>query len=285
MFRIILIMTVVCRAYGTGIWFRAPHQLDPLLKSGEFQPEFVLLKTGIFSRHGFLKDLHDDRNVAKLCHVGIPTIAWVTHRLSPNETLSAEVGAHLGKALSASLGKTCITEVELNIEPMPSPPIWVFAFIKSAKSELGRLKLRLTVPFVTESSIKGFHWGAKSAEKTSEVVDGIDILNYDSGCTATGCYIRLLNEGLDFAHYLLQKQANSSIIFGLPAYHDKTNLHHESVENPSVALQALRQYKKAKEVVCHGRFRIAFYAGWTMTASDKEYASQIQNWKKSLCTK
>lgn len=265
-------------ATSFGAWYKNPEQAA---LSEIFSPAFHLLKIGIFSKMGVLKILHPKKKIQALCQTGTAWEGWITHRLSPGETLSKEAGETLGAALNTFSQGTCLKRMEIDLEPLKEATPWLLEFLKGVKSQAPHLEIRLAVPALSDTPLSGFTWTKKSLESVLEVSDGADLMLYDTGLGDPKAYTRLVTEAIRFA---LSQTPRKSIVLGLPAYNDKTKYHHRPAENLSSALKALQTFSPEElRAVCLKKIRFAYYAGWTLVEKDRENAKNMEQWYVKTC--
>lgn len=214
-------------------------------------------------------------------------MAWITHRLSPNETLSSESGKILGSEISQKLGGTCFSAVELDIEPLKKVEPWLEAFLTALKANLRpEIKLRLAVPVLSPQNIEGNFWTLEDGVKALRWVDGLDVMAYDSGIKTAQDYGHLFKNTFFFVMELNKQYPGKKIILGLPAYDDKTHLHQKESENLEIVLSTLKPFTPFQlKPLCAGDIKLAYYAGWTLTAKDIQIHQQIEDWKTHACEK
>lgn len=273
---------------ASGAWYQESQQI-PKRGNSDFSPEFVILKSGVFSNQGklTLDPKITEKNLVSLCSRGIESIAWITHRLSPNQTLSSESGKTLGVEISKKLSGTCFSSVELDIEPLKKAEPWLEAFLTALKTSLKpETKLRLAVPVLSPQTIQGNFWSLEDGVKALRWVDGLDVMAYDSGVKTTEEYGQLFKNTFFFVMELNKQYPGKKIILGLPAYDDKTHLHQKETENLEVVLSTLKPFTPFQlKPLCAGDIKLSYYAGWTLTTKDIQIHQQIEDWKTHACEK
>ena len=145
------------KTLASGAWYQEPKQIHVATRDS-FNPEFVILKVGVFSNIGqlTLSPSITENTLNKLCSQSVESIAWITHRLSSNEALSEKSGITLGKNISKQLEKYCFSAIELDIEPLKKAEPWLEPFLKGVKNSLNpKIKLRLAVPVLSPQTIDG----------------------------------------------------------------------------------------------------------------------------------
>lgn len=267
-----------------GAWSKTlPLMLD--LPAPAPSPSFVIVKTGVFDSKGRIKLSLSERERAVSCSLTLlESQAWISHRLSSDEALDRKAGIRLGQELATSLKRHCQRSVELDIEPMPSPPGWLSDFLKGVRSSMAGFKLRLAIPPISATPLPGFSWKTEEALKVLEVSDGLDVMVYDTGLKDARSYEKLISEQLAFADSSLRRFPEKSIYLGFPSYADKTKLHKLDVENPRMVLNALVRLDADKaDIVCRWRIPFSFYAAWTVAALDAEAIKRISDWRNERC--
>ncbi len=274
--------------FASGAWYQTPQQIISSQKAG-FTPRFVLLKAGVFSKSGHLslpKEFHGT-SLKTHCSTSVESIAWITHRLSPGETLSELSGKTLGQQIGQSLEQLCFSAVELDIEPLSQAEPWLEPFLKGVRSSLSpKFKLRLAIPVLSPQNLPGHFWSLRDGVKALSWVDGLDVMAYDSGVKSPKDYAQLLKNTFFFIMELNKTSPEKKIILGLPAYNDKTTLHSKNIENLEMALATLRPFTTFQlKPLCEDSIRLAYYAGWTLSESDFKNHQQIEEWKNGICKK
>lgn len=267
---------------ANGLWIRAPSEATEHTTSG-FSPDFLLLKLGAFSGDGFFSPKWNSSQLEALCRKKAKAGAWVTHRLSADEILSPKAGTKLARNLNLKLSGSCFFQVELDIEPLRSAPPWLATFLRSVRTELKQdYRLSLAIPPVYEKPVSGFSWKSEEAKFILEEVDGLDPMNYDTGCNTRQCYLEVLQSVFAFARSVVEQTPKKSVLFGFPVYKDRTKKHRLEIENLGHVLLALQNIKEPK-FLCTERIRFAYYAGWTMDREDGENMLRIQKWRENVC--
>lgn len=252
--------------------------LDP------FHPDFTLIKAGIFSKTGNLKEVLSREELKETCSENPHFEVWVTHRLSKGETWEEKAGTLLGKSLKKQLEGTCVRAVELNAEPLPDVPDWFLKFLSNVKKEAGNLSIRLAVHALSEKKLEGPTWNKALVEKLLPSVDGVDLMMYDTGLKEKESYSELLVNAFKEVEAWAKGHPAKTFVIGVPAYYDKTRLHRSDVENLKSVLFALSRHQpNEKAPWCNRQIRFAIYAGWTMTAEDKTITQLLRAWRANLC--
>lgn len=264
--------------WGMGAWWKEGPVADKPAWRGFSQP--AILKRAIFSRTGHLRWVGPPPGSAT-CEKAPAAWAWVTHRLSPGETLSADTGRAIGKALGVLEG--CFSAVELNIEPMPAPPDWLVPFLSAVRTALpDRVALRTAVPAVTTKPLVGPSWRPDAAMRVLEAVDGIDLMLYDTGERSPLGYLTVLSDAGELALRSGRGPKGPRALLGIPAYADKTDLHDRQIESLSTVMALLPKLpESARRGWCYAE--VAVYAGWTATDPDVKQADAIRQWRANGC--
>ncbi len=267
---------------GEGVWSKSVGTTSETEKG--FKPESILLKTAVFGRNGNVRSLLKQGAQDLNCGQAVNYDAWVVHRLSKGEELTASTGVALAKNLTALLVGKCFRAIEINVEPMPTPPGWLVDFLRAIRKELpAKWAVRLAVPMLTSENIPGPHWTAEQLQSVLDVTDGVDIMAYDTGAKSPQEYQLWLTSAVTQASQLLAKNPRKEIWIGLPAYYDRTPLHRSSAESSTVAVEAI--LKLPPVTACNPRLGFAFYALWTMTESDRTMATNLRRWRDHGCHK
>lgn len=263
--------TLVATALGTGAWVK-----DPPVPRGDLVG-FFLVKAGVFHRSGRLKGTLSAPAKKRTCpssQGARPSdTAWITHRLGDGERLTATAGTVLGGALAAELADGCFVAVELDVEPMPTPPDWLVPFLRAVRAALPRqYRLQVAVPPVTGHPTPGLRWTPEAARPVRDAIDGLDLMLYDTGAASAAAYQAIVADGAAFAAE--SSAVGKHTVLGLPAYRDRTPRHPLHIENLAVALEPLHN-QAFLTAYCAGRIELAFYAYWTMDDGDRGKAKEI----------
>jgi hypothetical protein len=276
------------KTWASGAWYQTPQQI-PKEKGAKFIPEFVILKVGIFSKQGKLTLIPsaNESGLKRHCATGVPTIAWITHRLSPNEQLNEEAGKILGGEISKTLEPTCFSAIELDIEPLTQAEPWLEPFLKGVKLSLKpSFQLRLAIPVLSPKPVPGHFWTLQDGVKALKWVDGLDVMAYDSGVKTSEEYKELFKNTFFFVMELNKQSPEKKMLLGLPTYPDKTKLHSIDKENLESILSTLKSFTPFQlKPYCKGDIRFSFYAGWTLSPKDVKTYQQIKDWKNETCKK
>lgn len=260
---------------GWGTWAKNPAAIPTT-------SPFVLLKTAKFSRKGFVKPSLTEKQIAEACKAGVDLHAWVTHRVAPDEIMSPEVGSSMGEALAKLLNKTCFSAVELDIEPLNTPPPWLVPFLKAVRAKLPKnLVLRLAIPPVTTEPLTAWAWKSADALAVLDAVDGFDFMIYDTGLKDWYAYGRVITDTVTF---ISQAPPLKRFVLGFPAYSDRTLRHQLRIENLEIVKHGLKRLPPAVvKTVCSDRVELAFYAYWTARKFDKPHMEAVDAWRKETC--
>jgi hypothetical protein len=264
------------RAHADGVWLKNEPPPDGL--SAGLQ----ILKAGVFGRGGTFTP--QSKASPTPCPAAlIPRrIAWVTHRLAAEETISAEAGEKLGSKLADYLPRHCFRGVELDVEPLPEPPAWLAPFLRGVKRKLGAgLFLSLAIPPVASSPLPGLSWRPAQALGILEAVDGLHLMIYDTGLVTPDAYEALLRETAKLVGDWRGKFPDKEILLDLPTYYDRTRKHRLDVENLRVVQRAWKDFPAE---LCLPRVDWAFYAGWTMTPDDVASAASLARQRRLCCS-
>ena len=273
-------------AQASGAWYQnfsqVPYPLNP-----DFDPEFIILKAGIYSKEGALKWVLDQKDSKNLCSSKREAYAWVTHRLSGNESLSVEAGTKLGANLKKALANTCFKGIEIDMEPLDAKSAWLPGFLKALKSSLDpALRLHLAIPALSAHKIPGSYWDLSSGVAILEIIDGLDVMLYDTGLASSKDYGALFKNAFFFAMELVKLGPEKKITLGLPTYKDKTKLHQLNAENLSPIVETLKPFTPFQlKHYCLGNVRFSYYAGWTLDKTDLTNHRMIKDWKSQVCKK
>lgn len=290
MFRVLIGLSLLLslKTFAVGAWYKEIPKI-PKTKRGSFLPSFVILKLGVFSHSGelTLAPKISEAQLASHCASSIESIAWVTHRLSENETLKDSAGKTLGQNLSKILAKSCFSAVEIDMEPLSEAHPWLEAFLKGARETLPqKIKLRLAVPILSPHKLSGNYWTLRDGVKALEWVDGLDVMAYDSGAKDTVEFSETFKNTFFFVMELVKQAPGKEIIVGLPAYQDQTKLHRVDAENLNTVLSTLIPFTPFQtKPICSGEIKLAYYAGWTITKKDLETHYKIEEWTNGVCKK
>ena len=276
------------KTLAAGAWYQEPQQITSTKNRG-FSPEFVILKAGVFSTAGKLTlSPHTPNKKSKTpCINHSKSIAWITHRLSPTETLAEESGKVLGREISQKIDTQCFSAIELDIEPLKKAEPWLESFLKGVKTNLNPdLKLRLAIPILSPQTIDGQFWSLRDGVSAFGWVDGLDVMAYDSGIKSSKEYGQLFKNTFFFVMELNRQSPEKKIIMGLPAYDDQTKLHRKETENLETVLAVLKPFTPFQlKPYCANEIEFAYYAGWTLSAGDIEVHKQLEDWKNNVCKK
>lgn len=259
LFLCFLVAPTICLAYGA--WFRTVEEMKPGTVSWAF------VKWGIFSRSGNLKLVQP----LKGCPKSVPLTAWITHRISPRETLSAKAAQHLANQLNRSLGD-CFTGVELDVEPLPNLTPWFSEFAKTLRDHLDkRYRLQAAIPS---------DWPHEMSLNLLSVIDGIDLMIYDTGAKNPTEYQNQVSRALALTK---KTSPEKQLTFGFPAYQDRTKKHRPEVENLSHIESLLAARKELWQTLCGPNRKIALYAGWTAFPEEFQIAKRLTS--QAVCPK
>ncbi len=258
-----------------GTWAKDPASLNKTLS-------FALLKTAVFGKQGNLEPAVTEKDIANACKAGVELRAWITHRVGYEEVISPEAGARLGENIATLLKKSCFTSVELDIEPLRTPPPWLVPFLSKVRVKLPKeLSLHLAVPTITTVPQTKWPWTTLEANAVLEAVDGFDLMIYDTGHKETESYGKVI---ADTVAYVAQAPSAKKFVLGFPAYHERTPRHFVRSENlAQVELGLKRLETSAAKTLCHSRVEFAFYAHWTARRDDKAPMDAIESWRKEVC--
>ncbi len=258
----------------------------PRALNTRYEPSFLILKTGIFSKSGNLKTVGEASQWKSLCDKDYRLIAWVTHRLGKKDSLSVTAAELLGNDLNKALTKSCFSAVELDIEPLTGNEEWLVEFLTQLKSTLSpKLKLRLAVPFIAENS-QASSWKKAAARKILSAIDGLDVMLYDSGSQNSADYLKLLTENIRLANQWASEKPEKTIYLGIPAYHERTKLHLDNFENIASFIQAGKSLLPNDVTkICTGNVALSFYAGWTLSPEDRKSIDELKKWLSETCPK
>lgn len=252
-----------------GTWHKNPVEIT---SPAAHPVNFVLVKTGVFSKTGALKKTLTDSELSTLCQKAIPLESWVTHRLSEKEILSPEAGTRLGRELANGAKGTCLRRIEIDLEPLKEATPWLLAFFLHLKRETQKLEIRLAIPH---------DWTEESIRKILAIIDGVDWMLYDTEIRTAEKYQALIQKALRFS---LQNGADKQIVLGFPAYQDKTRKHLERVENLASVLNALKIFEPSDLApLCQQRIRFSLYAGWTLGTDERTHAKKLEEWYSIAC--
>lgn len=284
----VLFSLLSLKLFASGAWYQDMSQVS-IPKKAIFNPQFLVLKAGVFSKTGHFT-VAKALNKLKLKNEGsrnLESIAWVTHRLSPGETLSKEAGEILGIELSKKLLGTYFTSIELDIEPLTKAESWLEPFLKGIRKNLSSsFKLRLAVPVLSPKTVSGHFWSLQDGAQAINWVDGLDVMVYDSGLKSQKEYSELFKNVFFFVMELVKQSPEKNIILGLPTYDDRTRLHDKEYENLETVLTTLKPFTPFQlKYYCSGQIRFAYYAGWTLSQKDQSQHQQLEEWTNEICKK
>lgn len=192
----------------------------------------------------------------------------MTHRMGSGETLTKAAGEKLGKALRSFEGQARF--IELDIEPLPEPGV-LKVFLQGVKEKFGPdLKLTLATPFLSPRKTEAISWDQTQFEQTIPLVDGLEVMVYDTGAQTEAQYLAHFENALNAVETWKERYPQKVFTVGVPAYPDKTKLHLPQVENLSVIAKSklLEKFPSA---------RLAIYAGWTMTEKDHSVSTTVKS--------
>lgn len=260
---------------GWGTWVKDPLSVNKTMA-------FALLKSAVFGKEGNLEPALTEKDIAAVCQTGVEMRAWITHKVGFEEVITPEAGTRLGEGIAALLKKSCFTAVELDIEPLRTPPFWLAPFLKNVKAKLPKsLSLHLAVPTITAEPKTKWPWTTTQANAVLEAVDGFDLMNYDTGHSEKEPYQRIVADAVQF---ISQAPSTKHFVLGFPAYHERTPRHFARSENLEVAQMGLKRLDTAAaKALCPARIEFSFYAHWTAQRFDKPLMDDIDAWRKDLC--
>lgn len=273
-------------AYELGAWYKRAPEIPRALNT-RFSPTFLILKAGIFGANGSIKTVGEVKDWKKLCSENYKLTAWLTHRLKKSQQLSPSDAENLGREIARNFSSTCFQAIELDIEPLTGEEPWLSEFLKKLKMTLAdSYQIRMAIPLLSEEKTTGLSWKKEQAKKLLSHIDGIDLMLYDSGSKTKEAYASLLEYNLTAAKDILVTSSDKSVLLGIPAYHDRTALHKDNIENINAFISALKARSLAdNSPICTGKIKMAFYAGWTLSPEDRNSISDLKSWLEENCKK
>lgn len=275
---------------AAGVWTANPGDLPVAFAQLHFRPDLFNLKSGAFDRNGKVKPTFPFSTYhSASCGMKYEVRAWIAHRLGKVKELKPEAGKALGTYLSSWLTGACISEYELDIEPLPEPPGWLVPFLKATRAALSpNYALRLAVPTVTPRKLPApaLSWKPDAALEVLDVVDGLDLMIYDTASSTAAQYAGVVADALDFAARAREKFPSKSLLLGFPAYRTTDPaLHDGGIEGLAGVRTTLKDLAPAKaKVLCDPRVRMAYYPDeGVFNDKDKRLAQEIEKWKAKLC--
>ncbi len=272
----LLFFSPILYSYELGAWYKRAPEIPHALNT-RFQPSFLILKAAIFSTDGSLKVVGEPDAWKKVCDQNYKLTGWITHRLKKSEKLSNASGEKLAQNIAKQFSSTCMRTIELDIEPLTGEEEWLSPFLAKIKQTLaGSFEVRVALPF----------WKKENAQKILEVTDGIDLMLYDSGLKTKDEYAAFLKQNLDTAKELLTHAPEKSVLVGIPAYHERTALHVDNIENIGAFLAVLKARSLAENSkICTGHIKMALYAGWTLSPEDRNTILELKSFLDEICKK
>jgi hypothetical protein len=289
---LLILIATGSTAHATGLWVKSPGNLTIYAATRYFVPDVFFVKTAVFGRAGDLHLIHTFEALVDTCGKKFQTAAWVTHWLAADESLKTSSAKTFAENLNAQLLGTCFTSIQIDLEPLPEPPPWLVPWLKEVRRLLSpSYALTLAIPTVTPRKLEAPTWTPEQAKSVVDVIDGLDLMIYDTGVTTDADYGKLLVEAFDFAETVMKSGPKKIVTLGLPAYKaGNPKVHNIEVENLSVAKILLRSVAKEKaRILCDtARARISYYPDWSGDApsiddKDKLNTKDIEKWKIELC--
>ncbi len=279
-------------AFGVGLWTKSPGNLTLYSATRYFSPDFFLVKAAVFARNGTIKLEWPFESLLETCGKKFSTTAWVTHWLASGETLLPSGGKALAENINAQLLGTCFSSVELDIETLPQPPAWLAAYLTEVRRVLSQsYSLSIAIPVVSAHPPPGGAWSPEQANAVLGIIDGLDIMVYDTGSATDVEYGKLLAENLQYAAGVVKKNPKKQMTLGFPAYKEgNPKIHNVDVENLTIVKTVLKELPKDKaRILCDGRVRVAYYPDWTdaneprVDEKNKLAGKEIDKWLLGLC--
>lgn len=257
-----------------GAWTKSQASGEPF--------DFSIRKAGVFSTSGHIKwSVPFPKVDAGRRH---QTQWWLTHRLSPGETLSVDAGKKLAATLrqeAQARGSELPATIQIDIEPLHWPTgerkDWLLHFAKAFRTELaGAAHLHFAIPGIQE-------WDTNQTLQLVQNSDGVALMVYDTGARETSQYQQHLQKNLDWLLQIMPEFQDKTFVLGLPVYYDKTAKHRSSVENLQQFISVWsKQIPEARKSLCSSRLQVALYAAWTMTPEDTTFAKALKD-EWNLC--
>ena len=269
-------------APGWGAWMREKDDVVGGLGNLPSIPAFLVMKAGIFDKTGGLRIVAQHERVLDFCRRNVEMHAWVTHRVGKKTGLNRAGGQTLGGHLNKLLDESCFASVELDMEPIGEPAPGMIEFLEEVRRTMRKdRKLYVALPPIAPPTTKGLTFTEADAEKVLAVVDGIDLMLYDTGLDDRRDFGKVIERGVAFA----KKHPGKDVRLGLPAYYDEGRfLHRLGIESSTVAVETLRGLlPNALETLCSPEVRILYYAYWTLKREDFENARALDATLKERC--
>jgi hypothetical protein len=271
-------------SFGAGAWYWNPTKLEQSFKNG-LKPDFIIARAGTFDSRGKITPLFVNE-WPKVCKQHSNSSAWLSYKIKRGMSLSIEVGEKLAVNINKMFEGTCFDRIELDVEPIFKPDKWILAFYKSVRLHLSsRFKLDVTIESPSPGRLPSdTQWTKEDAEGVLKLVDGIDIMNYDTGLGDLEEYENLIFYSEKQSLEILNENSNKQIRFGAPAYQDKTKIHDPRIENlHSVLIGFQKLEEERKGLICNGRFQISYFDGSDMNKEDLKMANDLEGWQRSVC--
>ncbi len=258
-----------------GTWLKDPKKIPA-------EASFVLLESGMFWKKGGLKPYLKEAELKEAC-AGKPKVhAWLIHRLQKETVFKPEAGTRLAGEIEKHFKNTCVTEIELDFETMPSPPpAWLPPFLKAVRAKLPKkYSLRLTTPPITTEPLKEPYWKAEEATAVLDAVDGFDIKVYNTGLRDYYAYGRVITDAVSFVGSAPKKQ----FVLSFPAYNKRRPRHMLKVENMKIVTEGLKRLPPEKaKFLCSDKVQLAYYARWMAHRHDVPGIEAAGAWREQTC--
>jgi len=258
-----------------GAWLKDPKKIPA-------EASFVLLETGMFWKKGGLKPYLKEAELKEAC-AGKPKVhAWLMHPLQKETVFQPEAGTRLAGEIEKNFKNTCLTDIELDFEIMPTPPPpWLVPFLKALRAKLPKsFTLRLTTPPITAQPLSEPYWKAEEAAPVLDVVDGFDIKVYNTGLKDYYVYEKVLTDTVTFVGNSPKKK----FVLSFPAYNKRRTRHILRVENMRIITKGLQRLAPEKaKILCSDNVQLAYYARWLAQRHDVPGIEAAGAWRGEKC--
>jgi hypothetical protein len=268
-------------ALASGVWFWEPYKIDEVSKKG-LHAEFIIARVGTFNDSGEVKLIQNSWSNA--CKGRAGSSIWLSHKIKKGTALTIESGRKLASNINKLFYESCFDRIELDVEPIFKIESWHINFFTSVRKHLHK-RFKLDVAIEPPSSRilpNDDDWKKDDVQKVLNVVDGVDVMNYDTGYKASEDYRGLIQSSATILTELLLVNLKKQIRFGLPAYQDKTKLHDAKIENIQSVLQLLKDLQIGKRL-CTRNFQFVYFEGGDMRSEDIQWSHQLDKWHQTNC--
>lgn len=267
---------------AAGAWYWNPNKIGESTQRGLIS-KFYIVRAGNFNDVGEISFF--ENSWSKACG-GHGSSVWLSHKVKKETILTPKVARQLALNINKFMRTSCFDRVELDIEPIFEIQQWHLDFFSTVRQYLDpKFKLDAAIEPPSKQALPTeVYWKSADIRKILNVIDGVDVMNYDTGYQMIAEYSDLIRDSATILGELLETYNNKQVRFGLPAYHEKTKVHNIEVENIHSALFGLKRVQN-KKYICHRNFQFVYFEGGEMRAQDIKWARELEYWHESTCVR